>query len=238
MSNITGGSVSFEQSRKIAEYENRKAVITFNVNAEDGDAEQEVVRALGLAKKHVLEALGFKPQVDVKPSEIKPQVDTAEADKLKAEHAKKLEAKAVKELAPTEPEKRKPGRPPKVPKAEPAPAPAADPAEIANISTGEERVDPSELKTDDLEIPGFLDRTEKPAADAADLGDDSLFEAAAVEVTDQDIRDAVTKRNGVIKNAVAIKKLIAKFTGGPPKTTHDIPQTQRAKFLEELAALT
>lgn len=57
---ITGGAVTFEQSRKLAEYENRKVSITFNVNEPDGDdAQVQVFAALKLAQDHCLAALGL-----------------------------------------------------------------------------------------------------------------------------------------------------------------------------------
>jgi hypothetical protein len=55
---ITGGVVGFEQSRKLAEYENRKASVSFNVTEETG-AEVEAQRALDLATKMVLTSLGL-----------------------------------------------------------------------------------------------------------------------------------------------------------------------------------
>ena len=53
---ITGGTVTFEQSKKLAEYENRKASVSFSVT-EDEDATTQVATALDIAKDLVFVAL-------------------------------------------------------------------------------------------------------------------------------------------------------------------------------------
>lgn len=72
---ITGGSVTFEQSRKLAEYENRKVSITFNVTEEKG-AEDEVKAALAFAHALVFRALGL-----TEPGDALPASDTSEKPK-------------------------------------------------------------------------------------------------------------------------------------------------------------
>lgn len=74
-----------------------------------------------------------------------------------------------------------------------------------------------------------------PVADPAAM-DDDLLSAAAVEVTDEDLTGAITRRNATIKNAPGIRALIGKYVL-PPKQARDIPQEARAKFMEELAKL-
>lgn len=57
---ISGGTATFEQSRKLAEYENRKVSITFNVQGAEGqDAGDQVTLALQVAKDMVLRELGL-----------------------------------------------------------------------------------------------------------------------------------------------------------------------------------
>lgn len=89
MSRITGGSATFEQSRKLAEYENRKVTINFSVTEDEGEgAEEKVIEALGIAKRKVFEELGLtKPEpVIEKPKAPKPTkkppvvVDSAKDD--------------------------------------------------------------------------------------------------------------------------------------------------------------
>lgn len=75
---ISGGEVSYEQSRKLAEYENKKIGITFNVTDEKG-AEEEMVRALGLAKTWVLRELGYSATAETPTTAVtKPKKAKAE----------------------------------------------------------------------------------------------------------------------------------------------------------------
>lgn len=70
---ISGGVATFEQSRKLAEYENRKASITFNVTGdEEADASVAVQGAILLAKEIVLDALGLEKRVLGEPQISKP----------------------------------------------------------------------------------------------------------------------------------------------------------------------
>lgn len=85
---ITGGLVTFEQSRKLAEYENRKVLVTFNVTNEQG-AEGEVSRALDIAKGLVYGALGLTvaptppPQAVITGEVIPPAKTTTKKGKAK-----------------------------------------------------------------------------------------------------------------------------------------------------------
>ena len=119
-SRITGGTASFEQSRKLAEYENRKASISFAVSADEGeDAAEAVKQALALATQIVLVSLGVLKGT---PEQAAVVVPDATAEALKKAHAKKL-AKAEKE---------KPKADPAAVADEPAAVAAgnADPAEV------------------------------------------------------------------------------------------------------------
>ena len=99
-SRITGGTASFEQSRKLAEYENRKASISFAVSADEGeDAAEAVKQALALATQIVLVSLGV---LKATPEQAAVIVPDATAEALKKAHAKKL-AKAEKEKPKADP---------------------------------------------------------------------------------------------------------------------------------------
>lgn len=138
---ITGGVVVFEQSRKLAEYENRKASVTFNVNAPDGQtAEDEVARALKIAQNYVLSALGL-------------------ADPLALAAVVDATVKAVAATA-TQAE----GKPKKAPK-----APKAPPADPADLTAPEETFEKAAVTrqisngTEDRKDPADLDPFSAPA---------------------------------------------------------------------------
>lgn len=198
---ITGGSVSFEQSRKLAEYENRKASVTFNVTQDEGHekAVAEVLAALELAEHHVLVALGLKKQTEFQPAAAEPEKSTKGTRK----------------------------RPPAVDVKVDPPKPAEDPAAV---------VDETPTK------PAGAAASETPATSSADVVDDSLFTASTPEVTDAELLSQITRKNAALQIAIGdqappkIRALIGKYVTAP-KQAKDIPQEQRAKFLEDLAAL-
>lgn len=90
--------------------------------------------------------------------------------------------------------------------------------------------------------PADIEEVPKPAAkDPADLDDgfDPVPEKkveAPTKVTDEELTSAMTRRNAVIKNAAAIRGLVAEFVAHPGRAI-DIPQERRKEFLEKLAAL-
>jgi hypothetical protein len=189
---ITGGTVTFEQSRKLAEYENRKALVMFNVTDENG-AEAEVGRALDLARDKVLEALGL-----VKPKDVA----------VAAPLAAPVTVPAALPAVPKKSHKRKV---------------VADPTEVEEtkpaISTGEERVDPTDV------------------GDAADLT------AAPRPIGDKDLTDALgdamRRLAPTLGAAIArarAQQYLAKFVAFPKKS-HDIPQEARQQFLDGLLEL-
>lgn len=57
------------------------------------------------------------------------------------------------------------------------------------------------------------------------------------EVSDQELVAAVTRINGRIKNAPAIRALIVEYVGSPPKGLKDMPQAKRQEFLEKAEKL-
>jgi hypothetical protein len=214
MATITGGSVGFEQSRKLAEYENRKATITFNVSAVDGeDASTVLDAAFLLAQNKVFTALGLKP-VAVPASvsgEALPTKDTHDAAGIKEANAGKLEG-----------DKKKPGRPPKV-------APVAE-VKVDDVDFPDI---PDDLKKDKPQISTGEERKD-PA--------DDEWGAEVAAVTDLELTSKINHKNGELRKvhgdaaAPKIRQLIGKYVT-PPKQARDIPAEARAKFIEDLAAL-
>lgn len=164
---ITGGVAFFEQSRKLADFENRKAAITFNVG-EGQDAPAVVLKALGFAKSHVLAAL---------------------FDAVAVQHAGPTEAPAAEPAAPT---KNKGGRPAKPPATPPATAPAVDaadapppsaPAALPQIRTNpEDRKDPLDLTAFENVAPTI---TDEALGSALAKKNKALSEAKVVGGTDK-----------------------------------------------------
>lgn len=208
---ITGGSVTVEQSKKLAEYENRKASVTFNVG-EGEDASTVVIDAGALAFSTVQSLLGnerktFEQRVlDGAIERANPAVAAgAPLPKEKKPTVKKPPAQPATNTAD--------------PLADPTGAPPA--AEVKQISTGEPRVDPTELAEDP-------------------------FSASVPTITDAQVSEAVTRKNAALIAANKttggdgtagtrkIKDLIAKF--GVTRV-QELPQPKRADFLKELEAL-
>jgi len=121
---ILGGVVSVEQSRKFAEYENRKVNYTFSIG--EGDDAVDVTIAAGeLALRNVMALLNGKQYPDTKNTGAaapKPMTATEVIEK-------------VTEVVPSKPAKA-------------TKAKKADPADVVEdkpqISTGEERIDPAD----------------------------------------------------------------------------------------------
>lgn len=114
--------------------------------------------------------------------------------------------------------KRGPGRPPKVQAQESA-------------STSLPLVDTS------LSIPS--DDLDGPAVKLAGKIEDDLGDVTGVQsaIDDKTLVDHITHTNQRIKNAPAIRALIAEFAGPPPATTAKIPQERRQEFINKLEGL-
>ena len=114
--------------------------------------------------------------------------------------------------------KRGPGRPPKVQAQESA-------------STSLPLVDTS------LSIPS--DDLDGPAVKLAGKIEDDLGDVTGAQPTidDKTLVDHITHTNQRIKNAAAIRALIAEFVGPPPATTAKIPQERRQEFINKLEGL-
>ena len=126
--------------------------------------------------------------------------------------------------------RRKPGRPPKV--AQPASDPAALSAPLED--TAGDKSDPAALDTGEAPQPSSAGAT---GSDPSSLGDVEDWEAQAPALTDAEVQAKIASTNTRIQNPTAIKQLIYKFAGDPPKTFRDIPAEVRPQFVKELDAL-
>lgn len=206
---ITGGKVTFGRVVQPAQYETKRAEVEIFFSLPEGvgaDAAQDELNKA--ADMAQAKALEL---VGLKKAEKAPEKPAEAApEKPKAEKPKAEVPKATRTKADIEKEVvAAAGGTVELPK-DPAP----------NISTNpEDRKDPAQVEDD-------------PAA----VGDDALFTADAAPVTDADLRNAITKKQEKIKNAVAIRGLIGKYVK-PGQGAGDIAADKRQAFLVELEAL-
>jgi hypothetical protein len=106
-----------------------------------------------------------------------------------------------------EPKPEPPTVAPKV--AEPKPEPKPEPPKVADVSGMDDIGDPTDVS--------------------------EVIEAAPI--SDVKLVEHITHINAKVKNALAVRAIIAQFAGPPPKRSSDIPQDKRAAFLDMLNAL-
>jgi hypothetical protein len=146
--------------------------------------------------------------------------------------------KKLQELAETAP-KRRAARSATKTKATSASATDATSASVEE-SPGPSQSSDTETVSSGLDDVGELDGPSGPSASQAsdldDLGD--ILTASAPEISDAELAEAVIARNKVIKNVDAVKALIGSYSGGVrPFHAQNIPQNQRADFIERLGKL-
>lgn len=128
----------------------------------------------------------------------------------------------------------------KPPKAE-VEAPA--PAEPANKPAGRRPSKTEQGKPEPIQSKASLNDPEPPAQTAADAAvsiDEFVVEDAPKEVTDTELREAMTRKAAEIGGAVPIKALVGKYrpdghTG--QFASNQIPQAKRQAFLTDLKGL-
>lgn len=93
----------------------------------------------------------------------------------------------------------------------------------------------ADLEEEMLESLGSKADTVKLSATVADVIEDE----PVAEVTDAELQSAVQRKNGELKAPDLIRALIAGYNPDPTKqfTLREIPQAQRAEFIDKLAAL-
>lgn len=215
---ITGGKVTFQRSVQPAQYETKKAEVELAFTLSEGESlEGKLDEVAAIAQAKALELVGLKPATTtVKPTSVpatKPATEPKGKTKqdLEAEQNAKLNGKETKTAT-----TKKPPKPP-------VENIMGDVEEETkpNISTGEERVDASQVSEDD-ELLG--------------LGGEATDEP----VTDEELTSQVAKHNAKIRNPTAIKLLIAEYfeKGGKVQPAlRLIPQDKRKDFLERLLKL-
>ncbi len=212
MTQITGGEVSFGKTVQPKEYESKRADVKLLFAVGEGEDFKEVFdRAAAEAEAKCYQLLGLT----VPP---------------KSQIVGEAAAGAGR---------RGPGRPPRLPEStgQNSGGPAAgqttgattqakDPAAIADDGI------PAALKRTNGKANGEREATDKPA-DPAAVADEWAAESSPI--TDQQLLEAITKKNAEIANPSAIRKLIGAY-GAPSAAA--MAADKRAAFLAELATLT
>ena len=205
---ILSGTISYGETRKIADYENKtgKVELTFAVD-EGNEAEAAIDAVIEMCKAKLHSMLhGFAHSTIAKPA-----AKAVEAPKP----SKTVEPTPLEEaIAKTEPAaddepvavpKRGPGRPkgysPKVTLTPAGPKPEAK----------EFTPDPAEPET--FGTPAYR------------------------EVTDEEVVKACSERNKVIKNPAAIKELMLKFGVEKGQSAYTMPKEKRGDFIDALSKL-
>ena len=255
MAQVTGGVVKYARKVQKAQYEPIDAAVelTFALDEGERNFEEALDQYANEAVQKVLVMLGIaapKPNYTVtdigkvldevraerpKDLELSGRIDMGattmaeEPERTKADLAAEKIAE-VSDPASLEPAPKRRGRPPKN---NPDPA-AIDPSPAAGAPAQQtEATDPAAI---DPEPPSKEDGGGSATKDPAAL-DGAVFTAAAPEITDGELQAMIAGHNAKTQAVQAIRELIGKYTGGPPKTFRDIPQAVRAKFREELEAI-
>lgn len=207
MVEITGGSVSFERSVKVADYENKKLRLDLSFNTEEGKAlsNEDVNAVIDRCMTFVQVKLGLQKAAPAAPATTPAAPGKTKAD---LEAAKRAALKAEEGNAKAEAPKTSRGRAvtPPVPAGDEIPMEDTKPA----ISTGDERKAPDDNLDDVMGLPA----PEQP-------------------ITDKELNEACARVNAKLKNPMAIKEVIFKYA----KQIAGIPVDKRKEFLEKLNAL-
>lgn len=215
---ITGGTVKYGETRKMADFENRRADVelSFNVADSETDPQKIIANVAAMARQRCFEMFSnivlttpVLAPVDsnlipgaLTPSGVPGQYNMPAyqqiAEKLDQQEAENKTARVHSKRAPKMP----------VPIAVPT-AFVADPAA--------------------LEEPPALILTPTTAPVAA---------SAVKEITDAEIMDATTKHQQQVKNAPAIRKLLTEMDlTVPPGRIIEIPQAKRQTYLDKLVQI-
>lgn len=205
-SKLTGGTVSFEETKQIQQYEPRKVSITLHFSAEEGrDAEAMLDHASQLVVAKVAQLLSGK---------LTPTVASRTVDTSGAKEAAAAKLNAAEELPTETPKTVKPPR--KITAKDVVKGREADPLE-------------GEVLPPETTKPAAAPAAEENLDDL--LGDTPKAEP----ITDAVLTSKIGAHNAKVKNSPAIRKLVGDFNGNVAgKQARDIPQEKRADFIVQL----
>ena len=248
---ITGGAVSYMRRVNKGNYEHEEASAKIDFIAHDGmDASPVLAAAETEAKASVMAQLGLASRPLVPATAPVVQNAAAKEPEVKkvVAHRKSKEIEALDAAGPS--------ADPLAPAADasaPATPPASPAASVASAG-GDDPLAPAatvglaEVKTATMDASISTAGTDDPLAPAgasdmtASTASTDEFTAQR-EVTDADLATAAAKNNErLVKlhkeaGTVKIRDLIGKFLA-PGKPLRELPQADRAKFLQQLEALT
>lgn len=228
---IMGGKVTYARTVQPAQYESKKAEVEISFTLSDGEEMGDSLdRAGNWAMTKCHEMVGITKPTHATEKTMAAIADGVQAAKdarhieevtnplgLPKETKGKGKTQAEKDAAKAEAAAKMNGKKATAP----LPDPDALPDEPTQaISSGDERVSPDDNDT------SFLD---EPSTPAREIKDTELYEAAGKKN-----KELMPKHAGA--SPAMIKALVQKFVP-LPKQLKDIPQDQRTKFLEQLAAL-
>lgn len=211
MSQITSGKVLYGRTVQPAQYESKRVDVEIAFVVGEGEDYQGMLAiAANAAYSKCHEMLG-----------IKTALATGTVDLPKAAEKPAVIIETAGPDAAAEKTGAKRGR--KAP-------PATDPAAVDVVSDHPTKVPAASS------APAAATATAPAAQAGSDPAAVEDWSAAPSEVTDQDLLNAITKKNAEIKNPAAIRALIGKYVA-PPKQAREIEQAKRQAFLTELEAL-
>jgi hypothetical protein len=209
---ITGGVVSFEERRKIGDFEHRAVKVDLNFSVEDGVDHRDIFDQVAEeARNKVLHLHGLKPVAGKKPPHVGQTVSQEKA--MSAPPNVNLPVEKAAEPAVAEP--------------------ARDPAAMEDDSPLAGASSDGAPKTGEP-------ATAADPADMGSIEADEI--TAGREYTDKDLSDAITTVNARLinvhkeKGTLKIRELLAKFVL-PGKPARSIPADKREQFIKELEAL-
>lgn len=229
---IISGSVTYGESRKIGDYENRKIEVTlaFNASTAGTVTEADTATVLDMAQKLVVEkhANPTKPAVTASavtaPVATAPAAPTATTSPATSKAAEKQ--KSSKTPDPTIPAQ--PGHPAALPATSATPAPTAP--------TASPSIAPIAPATAPTATPVATAPTAPATTAAAPEVADPLLSGP---ITDAALADEIRKVNDANqgKKFSAIRTLIAEFSTAANHSFTGIPEDKRGEFLVKLGAV-
>lgn len=204
---ITGGRVSFRRVVQPAQYESKEGLVELSFAVAEGEGDKAQAFLDATAQMAQEKALEL---VGLKPTTAKaPELKVVETPPSEATQKAKDDAKAKAAAKLNAKEKK------------------------AEATKGNELDDlPADPKPNISASP-----EDRKDPDGLDGLDEDVLGPAPKEITDVELRDAVSIWVNKHKNAAAVKDLRSKFAGPPPKGLNDIPQSKRVAFLAELEGL-
>ena len=244
MPNITGGSVTFGEQRKLADYEGRKVDVTLTFVAPDNGtvSETDVQSILDMAERRVREKQsGQSVAIPTNATLSSTSGTKAKSDKQKAAEAKTNGQSGAIDVVTPQPADPMGASGAVLPQSAPAvpPVPVASSAATDPLGMSSS---PAAATAAQAPIPATASATAPAAPTPA--GDplaapSELFTGTDAEITDVALQNAITAKNEATggKKMNDIRGKIGAYSTAANKSFTGIPQDKRGAFLLELAQI-